>query len=224
MADEVRKSSLLGHCTVVAIPNGVDTENFQPRDRRAAREKAGVPAEAKIVLFLADSAAEKRKGLSVLLEALKGLDDDEGIYLMVLGRGLADYNLGSRAKTVDFVEDEASLSFVYSAADVFVIPSLQDNLPNTAIEALACGIPTVGSDAGGIPEIVRDGETGLVVPAGDALRLKEAIRGLLGDAGRRAAMSERARRVAVEEYSLEVQARRYMDLYNEMVSTARPLE
>jgi glycosyltransferase involved in cell wall biosynthesis len=108
------------------------------------------------------------------------------------------------------------LSLVYSAADVFVVPSLEDNLPLTALEALACGIPSIAFSAGGMPDIVREGQTGILTPTGDVGALRRAIAELLQNPERRATMSQECRRVAVQEYSLDAQARRYVTLYEEM--------
>lgn len=127
-----------------------------------------------------------------------------------------------RFKALGFFEDEAALSFVYSAADVFVIPSLQDNLPNTAVEALACGLPTIGSNVGGIPEVVRNGETGLVFPPGDSRSLREGMAALLAEPERRESMAKVSRRIALEEYSLQLQAQRYEALYQKLLDVAPP--
>ena len=223
LAREVKKSRLLYGREVEVIPYGIDLEHFQPRDARLARGKYGIPSEARTVLFVAVSASEKRKGLSVLLEALKGLEHVENLFLIAIGKKIPGQEVFNRFKRIDFLEDETALSHVYSVADVFVVPSLQDNLPNTTIEALACGIPTIASNVGGIPEVVRDGETGLVVPGGDPLKLRGAIVALLGAPDRRSAMAGEARRVALQEYSLEVQARRYRALYQRLLEPVDPL-
>ena len=102
---------------------------------------------------------------------------------------------------------------VYSAADLFAICSVQDNLPNTVLEAMACGIATVGTAAGGIPDMVRNGVNGLTVDATDVGGLADSITGLLNNKARCAEMGANARRIAVEEYSLELQAKRYTELY-----------
>jgi glycosyltransferase involved in cell wall biosynthesis len=218
LAEEVRRSALLRCRVVTVIPNGVDVGVFQPRDRLAARRRFGIPREARTVLFVADSAAEKRKGLTTLLEALKGISKDGDLLFIALGSGLTGERLGDQFKTMEPIHDESDLSFLYSAADVFVLPSLQDNLPNTAIEALACGIPTIGSNVGGI--VIRAGRTGLVFAPGDSDALKQALVALLGEPQRRAWMAEESRRIAEEEYSSEVQARRYVDLYESMIGAS----
>jgi glycosyltransferase involved in cell wall biosynthesis len=99
-----------------------------------------------------------------------------------------------------------------------VIPSLYDNLPQTVLEATACGTPTVGFAIGGIPDMVRAGVTGWLVPPQDIGALRASIRALLDDPAKRAEMAANCRRIAVKEYSLEVQARRYMKLYEEILA------
>jgi glycosyltransferase involved in cell wall biosynthesis len=115
------------------------------------------------------------------------------------------------------LEDEKFLSLAYSAADLFVLPTLQDNFPNTALESLSCGLPVVGFKVGGVPEIVREGCTGLLAEAGNSEALANAIESLLTDPGRRLEMAANCRRIAVEEYRLEIQARRYLELYASML-------
>jgi len=115
--------------------------------------------------------------------------------------------------TIGFSDDERIMSLVYSAADLFAIPSLQDNLPLAALEALACGLPTVGFHVGGLPDIVREGQTGSLTQPGDIRALCNTIAELLQNGERRASMGQASRRVAVEEFRLDVQARRYVSLY-----------
>jgi glycosyltransferase involved in cell wall biosynthesis len=213
LAEAARGSSLLSDHRTIVIPYGIDTESFQPRDRNLAREKFGIPAGAKTILFVADATGEKRKGLRILLEALGGLPEGAGYFFAAIGHGLRSEAQGIKCMMIDYLADETALSFVYSAADVFVIPSLQDNLPNTAIEALSCGIPTIGSDVGGIQEVVRNRQTGLLVPPGDPGALRQAIVELLKNGELLAAMARESRRVALEEYALGVQAERYVKLY-----------
>lgn len=218
LGGQVNRSSLFSRRAVTVIPNGIDVESFRPRDRFLAREKYDIPQNAKVLLFVADSTAEKRKGLGILREALAALDDSEEYFFVAIGRELKDQGLRGACKLIDYLADEQALSSVYSAADVFVIPSLQDNLPNTAIEAVACGTPVIGSNVGGIAEIVRDGRTGFTVPPGDWQALAKMIREVLENDSLRSALSAECRRVAVEEYSLTVQAHRYEELYKEILA------
>jgi len=216
MLEQVKQSPLLCNFPVTMIPNGVDLEEFAPRDRRVARDILRIPDGARVVLFIADNATNRRKGFSLLTEALNGLDHQSDLFLLSVGSGkllpsdrIPYLHLGP----IDY----RWLSLVYSAADLFVIPSLQDNLPNTVLEAMACGTPVVGFAVGGIPDMVRPGITGLLVPPCDVVGLLAAILDLVHDERKRKEMSSSCRRIAVEEYSLELQARRYSEIYKSLL-------
>jgi glycosyltransferase involved in cell wall biosynthesis len=120
------------------------------------------------------------------------------------------------------VDNERLLSLVYSAADVLVLPSLQESFGLVVLEAMACGTPVIGSPVGGMPEMIRPGVTGQLFPVEDVECLRAAVREVLEDPVRHAAMSANCRRVAVEEYSLELHARRYMELYESIIAGREP--
>jgi glycosyltransferase involved in cell wall biosynthesis len=213
LGEEVRRSSLLGpRFEVDLIPYGVDTDELAPRDRSAARSTLGVPAEGKVILFAAHSVANKRKGFDLLAQALAGLADLGDVFLISLGRGLPPAT-GVPTRHLGYVGDERLLSLVYSAADVFVLPSRQDNLPATGLEALACGTPVVGFAVGGVPDLVRPEETGVLVDQVDAAALGSGLRDLLTNGDRLIRLRRRCREVALDEFSLERQARDYRELY-----------
>jgi glycosyltransferase involved in cell wall biosynthesis len=222
LAAEAKKSSLFGHLPVTVIPYGLETDRFQPRDRHFSRQLFEIPSEAKVVLFVADWANEKRKGLDLLLDAIRGLANLPDLFLFAIGRNAGSKVAGLPGRTIDYVRDDLTLSLIYSAADVFVVPSREDNLPNTALEALSCGLPTVAFEAGGTSDIVRDGATGTLVPVGDVLALQSAIGSLLNDPERRGRMAVESRRIAIQEYKLDIQARRYVALYESAMQRSCP--
>lgn len=217
LAGEVRSSSLFGdRFEVSVIPYGVDTEAYAPRERAAARRTLGLPRDVPVLLFVAHSLDNRRKGGGLLPEALpRVVRRVPELHLLVLGKR-AEALTTDRVPTVavGYTSDDRLLSLVYSAADLLVLPSLQDNLPATALEALACGLPIVGFEVGGIPDMIRPGRTGVLAPAGDAEALGEAIVRALEDDSARAALSHECRRIALDEYPLELQARRYLELYS----------
>jgi glycosyltransferase involved in cell wall biosynthesis len=217
LAAEAKKSTLLGRFPITVIPYGVDTENFQPRDRSFARQLFGIPPEARVVLFVADWAGEKRKGLDLLVEAIKEIEDFPDLCVFTIGRNIARQEIGNRSIAIEQIRDELTMSLAYSAADLFVVPSLQDNLPNTALEAFACGIPTVAFAVGGLTDIIRDDETGVLVAPGDVRALRVAIAKMLENPDRLASMAESCRRTALGKYRLEVQARNYVALYESLL-------
>jgi len=216
LAGEVRRSSLLGDREVTVIPNGLDTEIFKPRDSGVARDVFGLRNDHKIVLFLADWASEARKGLPLLVGALEGLPDRTNLCLLILGNGGVELPDGVPNVRLDYVRNDRLLSMIYSAADVFALPVLQDNLPNTALEAMACGLPVVGFASGGVPEMIRDGVEGRLVPPGDVPALRSAITATLLDQRCRALMASNARNRVVREYGIELQAQRYLELYQRL--------
>lgn len=216
LGEQARRSSLFGGFRVATIPYGLDTETFRPQDQGLARGHFGIPANAKVVLFVAQWVNELRKGFFLLPRVLETLGDDPDLRAVSIGRG-GESGGGAKRVVLEYTDDERTLSLLYSAADVFLLPTVEDNFPNTALEAVACGVPVVAFRVGGVPEIVRDGVTGLLVEAGDAGGLGKAIGELLRNPERRRAMSANCRRVAVTEYGLEIQASRYVELYREML-------
>lgn len=221
LAEQVSRSSLLGARGVSVIPYGLDTDVFRPRDRAAARDVLGIRQGASVVLFLADWAQEARKGLALLAEALRAMPACANICLLILGQGRIELPPDIPKLRVDYTRNDRILSMIYSAADVFALPAIEDNLPNTVLESLACGIPVVAFSAGGIPEMVRDGVEGRLLRRGDVNALRAALSDMLHDHKARAAMAANARKRALEEYGLKIQATRYLDLYQSLQTRLR---
>lgn len=222
LADEARRSSLLGSFPVTTIPYSLDTQTFAPRDRPDSRFSLDLPQDARVVLFLTDSIVTRRKGFALLAEALNGLKDVPGLLLVSIGNNPAVLENPPIVESIphrhfDFIHDDHLISTIYSAADLFVIPSLQENLPQTTLEAMSCGTPSVGFDVGGIPDLVRPGVTGELIPVGDVGALRDGIRSLLKDEEKLAQLSANCRRVVVEEYAHDVQAGRYAELYRSLI-------
>ncbi|HYO11542.1 MAG TPA: glycosyltransferase family 4 protein [Tepidisphaeraceae bacterium] len=220
IAGEAKRSSLFGGFPVSVIPNGLDVEEFSPRDKHFSRELWGIPRDAKVVLFAAESMANVRKGFRHLADAVAGLGAIGNLWLVSVGGGTCELPAGLRHLSLGKVSNDRMLSTIYSAADVFVIPSLQESFGQTVIESLACGTAVVGFASGGIPDMVRPGQTGWLAPTGDTAALRDAIGAALTDDARRAAMGVECRRVAVQEYSMDVQSRAYLRLYETLVAHA----
>ncbi|MCE7979653.1 MAG: glycosyltransferase [Caldilinea sp. CFX5] len=218
MAQQVKRSTLMGHYPVHTIPYGLNVAEFAPMERDQARAELGLPQDAKIILFVAYEITDQRKGLDLLSAALNGMTDYKDLHLVSLGKGKLCFDLGIPHTAFSSVEDDRRMAMIYSAADIFVITSRQDNLPNTVMESMACGTPVVGFDVGGIPDMIRPGKTGLLAPVGHVQSLRDAIATLLDNQDLRSAMAVNCRCIAVEEYALEVQASRYVALYQSMLS------
>lgn len=222
IAAEAKRSSLLGGFPVTIIPNALDTADFAPRDKAFVRDLMGIPQDARVVLFVADDANNIRKGFKQVAECLEGMKETPNLFLLSLGVGRPEVG-GVRHLHLGKVNNDRFLSAVYSAADVYVIASLQESFGQTVIEAMACGTPVVGFASGGIPDMVRPGVTGDLAPTGDVPALRATLHKLLNDADGRRGMAENCRRVALDEYSLKTQAEAYLKLYTSLVKPATAL-
>lgn len=183
MADCARRSPLLGRFPVHNIPYAIDLSRYAPYDQGVARDLTGLPRGARLILFGAMSAtSDRRKGFQELIEALRDLQDlHDTTELVVFGASAAPpgADTGFRAHYLGHVHDHVTQRLLYSAADVMVVPSLQENLANTVIEALACGTPVVGFPIGGNPDMIQTGVNGAIAPEVSAEGLATAIRAVL---------------------------------------------
>jgi glycosyltransferase involved in cell wall biosynthesis len=200
------------------VPNGVDTEVFSPGDQREARSKLGLPLDATIVLFSARSAKSSPfKGFETLEAALPLIARTEvvsNLLLVSLGEDASDSSVeGVPIHFVNFADDPATVARYYQAADLYLHPARAESFGLAVLEAMACGVPVVASDVGGIPEIIADGESGLLVPSEDAAALAAATAALLGDSGRRSRMVAAGLSRARNEFSHERQVQGYLDWY-----------
>ena len=216
MASNLAQHPFLNRFPVTIIPNGLDTDMFAPRNRKFAREVLGLPQDATIILFVASNVQIRYKGFLPLIEALSGLKGEDKCLLISVGTK-SKLNLEIPHEHLGHINDDHMLALTYNAADLFVIPSLQDNSPNTVLESMACGIPVVGFKTGGVPDMVRDGVTGLLAPCNDVAALKAAIEDLIRKPSKREEMGTNSRRVALHEYSLDVQVGRYYELYQSLL-------
>jgi glycosyltransferase involved in cell wall biosynthesis len=213
LADLVRASPLLSRFPVHRIPTGIDIDVFTPGDGDDSRRRLGLPLDRRIVFFASTDLNERRKGLDLLVDAVRRLDDPP--LLLVAGDGAV---VGAETRTLGAVTDERTLADAYRAADVFAVPTLADVLTQTAPESIACGTPCVAFDHGGVTDVVRHLETGYQARFGDVDDLARGLATLLGDAGLTERLSRRCREVAEAEFAADVQAQRYAALYEELVA------
>jgi glycosyltransferase involved in cell wall biosynthesis len=208
----VQESPLLARFPTHHIPNGIDTALFAPGPAEEARQRLGLPLGRRIVLFAASDLADRRKGLDLLVVALRRLDDRP--LLVLAGSGPAPGEVETRS--LGAVTDEAVLADAYRAADVVAVPSLAEVLGRTAQESIACGTPCISFDRGGVTDVVRHLETGYQAAFGDVEALARGLEQLLGDDELLGRLSQRGREVAAVEYGIERQVRRYAELYEEV--------
>jgi len=214
---------------VVTMYNGIDVDTFRPRDeaaRLSARRDLGIPPEAPVMVSVA--VLRKPKGLQYLISAMSGVLSlipdarlvivGEGDHAPALHKQVADLRLENN---VVFTGTRADIAGLLVMSDVFVLPTLEDVLPTVVAEAMAAGLPVVASDVGGIPEMVVDGTTGLLVPPADVAALADACSALLQDREKAQQMGLAGREVAEERFNARRQAALLDDLYVSMLRTNR---
>lgn len=202
-----------GH-PVIAIPNTIDTKEYSSKDKKAIRKKMNLPKDKKIVLFAAVKTSDKRKGMDYLAEASRLMTGHSGNILFLVaganGREIAK-QLALPAHCTGYVSPE-KMPEIYNAADLFVAPSLQENLPNTVMEAMACGTPCVGFNTGGIPEMIKHRQTGYVAEYKNAEDLAKGILWTLFEADSKM-LSSNARKKVLSEYGWKTVAEQYLKVY-----------
>ncbi len=228
LADCARSSSLFQDRRVEAIPNGLDTEKYKPIERRLARNLLKLPQEKHLLLFGAVSAtSDPRKGFHLLQSALEHLSQSgwqDQIELVVFGSSEPSNppDLGFKIHYLGRFYDDISLALVYAAADVFIAPSIQDNLPNTIMEALACGTPCVGFNIGGIPEMIEHKQNGYLAQPYKIEDLARGIGWTIENQERHQKLCSRAREKAEQEFTQQIQASRYLSLFAEVLENSQP--
>lgn len=216
LAREARRSKLLGRAPIQVIPYGLDHTVFCPRDTENLRLELGIPESRDVILFVAHTTTNHRKGFDLLINAFDKVDIED-VTLVSVGSNEPPIPESLSHVHAGRIEDDIKLAQFYSMASLFVIPSRQDNLPNTVLEAMACGTPVVGTDAGGIPDMVRPDETGWLAETGNVRSLRSAIEAALTDHAEREWKARRCREVVEEEYTLKRQADQYKKLYKSIL-------
>jgi glycosyltransferase involved in cell wall biosynthesis len=215
------KASMLSRFPVHHIPYGLDTDAYLPLEPELCRATLGIPPKRKVLLFSAANLKQDRKGGDLLLQALQALPAvlKQDCVLLTLGKSTSQLEsaMDIPAIHLGFVSSDRLKSIAYSAADLFVLPTRADNLPLVLQESMACGTPMVSFKVGGVSDLVRPGITGYLAEPENPQDLCKGIVELLEDETLRASMSQNCRTIAVHEYSLELQAQRYIDLYEQVL-------
>ena len=224
MADLARQSRLTQGHTVTNVPNAIDTDVFKPKDKQEARSKHGLPADKKLLLFGAQRITDKRKGFDFLVEACEHINmhhptlpDKLGVVVLGGDAESVKEALPLPVYMVNYLSNEAEIAELYNAVDLFVTPSLQDNLPNTIVEAMACGTPCVGFNVGGIPEMISHKQDGYVADYCDSIDFAQGISWCLKE-NRHTALSTAARAAALATYGEPAVAHHYLEVYQSALS------
>jgi len=221
LGEEARKSALLKGQEVRVVPNAIDMRVYRPTGKQEARRALNLPLEGHIILFVSQRVNNPNKGMHYLVEACQLLahkhgDHFQNTVVTILGGHAEEIALQLPFQTcaLGYVNDERRIATVYNAADVFVLPSLSENLPNTIMEAMACGVPCVGFRVGGIPEEIDHQETGYVADYCNSEDLARGLYYVLEEADAELLSRNCVHKVA-QCYSQQSVANRYMEVYQE---------
>ena len=224
LAKCAKQNSIFKNMRIEVIPNGLDLECYKPVDKMRARKKFSLPREKKLIMFGASSATtDKRKGFHYLVDALRILTPNiagSDVEIVIFGStsDVGQLDVGLKVNIIGKIEDDENMASLYSAADVFVAPSIYDNLPNTVMEAMACGVPCVAFDIGGMPDMIEHGKTGYLVKPYKEDDLADGISWILDDENRWFELSSNCRAKVVNEYEISKISERYAKLYGELLS------
>ena len=223
LAEKARESNLLRDKRIEVIPNGLDLKIFRPIDKKQARNLLQLPQDKKLILTGAVNVTnDLNKGYHLLIPALQKLAMEQGhdeLELIVIGADAPAQSVPLNLKThfMGVISDENTLAAIYSAADTFVLPSLQETLPNMIMEALACGMPCVAFDIGGIPDMIEHQRNGYLARPYSVDDLAQGIAWVLEDDQRYTQLSTRARQKVETEFELGKISGKYRDLYEEIL-------
>lgn len=222
------EKSLLKEQPLVCIPNGADTSVYRPQDQQEARRLLGLPQGALLVGGCADGGlANPWKGGQYVLETILELKKTfPSLHFLNIGVKSAPEELQNAdwVHHIPYVHEPVQLARLYAVLDLLLYPTLADNHPLVCIESLCCGTPIVGFATGGVPEIVRDGLDGLLVPTREGTALIKAATTLLQDADLRKKMGKEAAASAAQRFNLTLFAQRYEKAYEEALRMPRSVE
>lgn len=217
LAELARKAPLFKNFTVESIPNPIDTTFYTPGDKIEARKRLGLPLNKKLLLFVAYRATDRNKGIYYLGDALTNIQERNADFaaqlgLIIVGREAEAATVGIPCECFPqgYITDAEKMLLCYQAADLLVMPTLQDNLPNTIAEAMACGTPCVGFRVGGLPQMIAHRRNGYLARYLDAADFADGILETAFSDGYQNYAND-ARKVATESYAEKVIAERFLN-------------
>ena len=215
LESEAKRSALLKGQKITSIPNPIDTRIYKRGNKQEARQRLGLPLEKKLILFASQRVTNVNKGMDYLIEACRQLQISDAAVVILGGHAEEVVSqLSLEAYPLGYVNEEQRIVDVYHAVDVFVLPSLSENLPNTIMEAMACGVPCVGFKVGGIPEEIDHRRNGYVAEYRSAEDLARGIRWILTEADYEELCKNAVQKV-VQNYSQQSVALKYLDVYHQ---------
>ncbi|PSU14103.1 glycosyltransferase [Photobacterium kishitanii] len=223
LAKCVKDSALFKDSIVSVIPNALDTNVFKPLSKHFCRNILNLPQDKKIILFGAmGGGADHNKGYDLLISSLNDLSigvDNSEILCVIFGQGEPENkpDIPFSCQWMGHIHDDSTLALLYNCADIMVVPSRVENLPQTATEAHSCGIPVVAFNCTGIPDVIKHKETGYLAKAYDINDFSFGIKWILGSKVLQKSLGENARKRAVKLWDYAVISEQYVKLYQKYI-------
>ena len=227
LADCARKSTVFSDLRVEVIPNSIEIDVFKPVSKEQAKVSLGIIPDAITLLFGSNSNKSPRKGFDQLLKSIlhciehdyiKKLIEKRRLNMLTFGKGDEELrNVGIPVISLGHIDSDEKLANIYSAADIFLLPSLEDNLPNTMLESMACGTPIVAFEVGGIPDVIQNGVTGYMAPCFSSDRFGDSMVNLITDESIRTQMSLNCRGLIENNFQINHQADKYLELFDDLL-------
>lgn len=210
------KSSILKNRTIIALPNTLNTEQiFVPKHKKEAKLSLGLDENKPLILFVAVRPNAPKKGFQQFIEAVQFLENKTSFIIGIIGNVIDNTpfkQIGVPIHYFGHLNNDQQMAEVYQAADVYVTTSLEENLPNTIMEAMACGTPCVGFNVGGIPEMIDHQQNGYVAKAFDCKDFANGIQDVLGKAEE---MGQKSRKKVLENYTETIIAKKHIAFYQQ---------
>jgi glycosyltransferase involved in cell wall biosynthesis len=216
LTDSTKKSNLFTTAKTITIPNPLDIDKFKPQSKQECRKKLNLPEHKQLILFTAVNVTNPQKGFGYLAKSLSLLATaNHDIAIVIVGKAKQPLPaLPFKTHVIPFVKHENEMAEIYNATDIYVTPSLEENLPNTIMEAMACGVPCVGFNVGGIPEMIDHKINGYIAQYKSPEDLANGILWCLHNADK---LSLEARKKVTANYAKDIIATQYMELYRSLL-------
>jgi len=205
------KSLLFKQYAHFNVPNGIDTAIFRKYESKESRERFSLPLDKFIVLFVATNITETRKGFDVILKIEEIFRDNKNVLFVAIGNVEAKYN---HIANLGYIADKETIAAAYNAANVFLIPSREDNLPTTMLESLCCGTPVIGYKTGGIVDTIEDGKNGYLIDHENINDMVNKINIMIDNPD--LFDNKTISNVSRQKYSLKKQAETYLNIINKL--------
>jgi glycosyltransferase involved in cell wall biosynthesis len=221
LADCVRQSPILQNKSIEVIPNPINTNQFYPLNQAFARQALNLPADKKLLLFGAGDIHDPNKGLVQLISAINLLPDTTNIELVLFGDGtLKPTQVKIPVHNMGRIADMRLLNLLYNAVDAVIVPSRQENLNNTVMEALSCGIPCIAFNIGGMPDMIDHQQNGYLAAPYEVHDLAKGIQWVLSETDT-SSLAHHAREKVLNHFGMDVVARQYITVYERVLGESR---